>query len=143
LAYRPCTALPVFYSTSCEDWTAVQEDSSQWDFKAYTSPFCIKRTVMDFLKIPLSRKDFNTKENREQELFGEASKCRNKKQETRRNIKLNRKNWKGNLLILKMGARKTSPPPGSGLRRSLSPTPSCPRKIIKNWYFAKSDATHE
>ena len=70
---------------------------------------------MGFLKTPLSWKDYNTKENREQslipfllqtslslsyllhnlmskELFGEASKRRNIKQEEKR--KSNRKNWK-------------------------------------------------
>ena len=71
-----------------------------------------------FLKISLCRKDYNTKDNRDQylvpslqqislslsyllpnamskELFREASKSRNKKQEEKG--KLNRKNWKGNL----------------------------------------------
>ena len=43
-----------------------------------------------------------------QELFGEALKWRNKKQEARR--KLNRKNWKGNLLILEMVLALTPPP---------------------------------
>jgi len=38
----------VLYSTSCEDWTAV-EDSSQWGFRAYTSPFCIRGAVMTFI----------------------------------------------------------------------------------------------
>ena len=46
------------------------------------------------------------------ELFGEASKYRNKKQEARR--KLNWKNWKGNLLILQMGVWKTLPLPHWG-----------------------------
>jgi len=41
-----------------------------------------------------------------QELFGEASKPRNKKQEEK--IKLNRENWKGNILILDIGR---CPPP--------------------------------
>ena len=26
--YKPCTTIPVFYSTRCEDWTAM-EDTSQ------------------------------------------------------------------------------------------------------------------
>ena len=103
-----------FYSADFEDWTAV-EDSSWWGFKAFNSPFCYKIAVVDFLKIPLSQKDFNTKENREQsllpfllqtslslsyllhnlmsELFGEASKHRNNKQAEKKN----RKYWKGNL----------------------------------------------
>ena len=108
--------IPVFYSTSCEDWTAV-EDSSWWGFKAYNSPFCIRGAVMGFLKISLSRKDFKTKENREQSLipfllktflslsyllhylmskvlFGEASKHRNNKKRKKK-IKQKRK-WEGN-----------------------------------------------
>ena len=44
-----------------------------------------------------------------QELFGEALKWRNKKQEARR--KLNRKNWKWNLLILEMVLALTPPLP--------------------------------
>ena len=47
--YKPCTTIPVFNSTSCEDWTAV-EDSSWWGFKAYNSPFCIRGAVIGFLK---------------------------------------------------------------------------------------------
>jgi len=51
---------------------------------------------------------------------------RNKNKEEKR--KLNRKNWKGNLLILEMGAWKTFPPPptreGEGVKKSLSPP--CP-----------------
>jgi len=50
-----------------------------------------------------------------QELFGETSKCRKKKQEARRKKKMEQKNLKVNLLILEMGAWKTSPlPPGRG-----------------------------
>ena len=30
--YKPCTAIPVFYSTRCEDWTAM-EDTSQESFQ--------------------------------------------------------------------------------------------------------------
>ena len=96
-------------------------DSTWWGFKAFNSPFCISGVVMGFRKTPLSRKDFSTKESRKlllkslkpfllrtslilsyllhnsmsQDLFGEASKSRNKKQEEKR--KSNRKNWKGNL----------------------------------------------
>ena len=78
----------------------------------YNCPFCIRNVVMSFLKIPLIRKNYNIKENREQslipfllqaflslsqllhnsmskELFREASKHRNNKQEEKR--KLNRK----------------------------------------------------
>ena len=29
--YKPCTTIPVFYSTRCEDWTAM-EDTSQESF---------------------------------------------------------------------------------------------------------------
>jgi len=43
----------VFHLTSCEDWTAV-EDSFEWGFKAYNSPFSIRGSVMGFLKILLS-----------------------------------------------------------------------------------------
>ena len=57
-----------FYSTSCEDWTAV-DHSFSWGFKAYNSPFCIRGAVMGFLKIPLSWKDSNKKDNREQSLI--------------------------------------------------------------------------
>ena len=39
-----------FYSTSCEDWTAV-EDSSQESFKAQNSPFCIRGAVMGYVVI--------------------------------------------------------------------------------------------
>jgi len=46
------------------------------------------------------------------DFLGEASKCRNKKQEEKR--KLNWENWKGNLLILEMGAWKMFPPPSTG-----------------------------
>jgi len=35
---------------NCKDWTAV-EDSSQWGFRAYNSPYCI-RAVMGFLNAP-------------------------------------------------------------------------------------------
>ena len=88
------------------------EYSSLWGFKAYNQPFCLRGAVMGFLKIPLSLKDFNTKENNAQslkpfllqtflslsfllhnlmskDLFGEASKSRNNKQEDKR--KSNRK----------------------------------------------------
>jgi len=48
---------------------------------------------------------------------------RNKKQEEK--IKLNRKNWKENLMKLEMGAWQTQPPPiwggGRGWRQSLPP----------------------
>ena len=47
--------LQVFYffllDQNCEDWTAV-EDSSQWVFSAYNSPFCIRGAVMGFLNAP-------------------------------------------------------------------------------------------
>jgi len=66
--YKSCTRIPVFYSTSCEDWTAV-EDFSQYGFKAYNSPFCIRGAVMGFLKIPICQKDYISKENREQSLI--------------------------------------------------------------------------
>ena len=45
--YKPCTTIPVFYSTSCEDWTVV-EDFSQCGFRAYNSPFCISGAVIGF-----------------------------------------------------------------------------------------------
>ena len=41
-------------------------DSSLWCFEAYNSPFWISGADMGFLKIPLTRKDYNIKENREQ-----------------------------------------------------------------------------
>ena len=92
------------------------EDSTWSGFKAYNSPFCISGAVMGFLKIPLSRKDLNTKESRKlllkslkpfllrtslifsyllhnsmsQELFGEASKLRNKKKKENRTRKIGR-----------------------------------------------------
>ena len=44
------------------------------------------------------------------ELFGEASKCRNKKQEARRKKKIEHEKLEGNLLTLEMGAWKTPPP---------------------------------
>ena len=44
-----------FYSTSCEDWTTV-EDSSQWGLQADNSQFYIRGAVMGFLKIPLFKK---------------------------------------------------------------------------------------
>jgi len=46
------------------DWSIV-EDSTWCGFKASNSIFCISSTVMGSL-IPLSRKDFNKKENKEQ-----------------------------------------------------------------------------
>ena len=54
--------------TSYEDWTAL-EDSSQWDFKAYNTPFHIRGAVMSFLRFCYSLKDYNTKENSEQFLI--------------------------------------------------------------------------
>ena len=38
----------VYYSTSCEDWTAV-EDSFHCGFRAYNSPFYKRGEVMGFL----------------------------------------------------------------------------------------------
>ena len=46
------------------------------------------------------------------ELFGEASKCRNKKQEAKRKKEIYTGKI-GNLLILEMGTWKTFPPPAS------------------------------
>jgi len=40
------------------------------------------------------------------ELFGKALKCKNKKQETRRKNKLNRKKWKGKSLDSRDGCLK-------------------------------------
>jgi len=48
----PCTTIPVFYSTTCKkNWTAVK-DSSQWGFRAYNSPFCVRGGVMGLLNTP-------------------------------------------------------------------------------------------
>ena len=44
---KPYTTIPVVYSTNCEDWTVV-EDSSQWGFKPYNSPFCIRAALLGF-----------------------------------------------------------------------------------------------
>ena len=55
----------VFYSTSCEDWTAI-EDSSLESLRAYNSPFCIRGAVMDFLNPPYLGKSIIKKEHREQ-----------------------------------------------------------------------------
>ena len=50
--YKPCTMIPVFYSTRCEDWTAM-EDTSQQSFQGHNSPFCIWGAVMGkFLNSP-------------------------------------------------------------------------------------------
>jgi len=84
----------------------------------YNCPFFIRDVVMGFLKIPLSRKNYNANENREQslipfllqaflflfyllhnsmskELFGEASQRKNNKQEEKR--KSNVEKMEGNL----------------------------------------------
>ena len=45
VVYKPCTTIPVFYSTSSEDCTAV-EDFSQWGFKAYNSPSCLRKSLV-------------------------------------------------------------------------------------------------
>ena len=37
--YKPCTIIPVFYLTRCEDWTAI-EDSSQESFQARNIYIC-------------------------------------------------------------------------------------------------------
>jgi len=95
-------------------------------FKDHNSPFCIWGAVMGkFLNSP--GKQYEMKEHKEKspipfflqtslslsyllhnlmliELFGKASKCKNKKQEARRKNKLNRKKWKGNLYTVEMGA---------------------------------------
>ena len=60
--------IPIFYLTSCEDWTTV-EDSLRWGFKSYNSPFCTRGAFMGFLKVSLSRQDYNTKENRKLSLM--------------------------------------------------------------------------
>ena len=35
--YKPCTTIPVFYSTRCEDWTTM-EDTSQESFQGSQLP---------------------------------------------------------------------------------------------------------
>ena len=47
------------------DMVAEQKVQYYREIKAYNSPFCIRGADMGFLKIPLSRKDYNTKEKRE------------------------------------------------------------------------------
>ena len=61
------------------------------------------------------------------ELFGEASNCSNKKHEARKERKLNRKNWRGNLLILEMGAWKTFPLPTVKGGETITLPPPCPQ----------------
>jgi len=74
--------------------TAV-EDYSQRAFKAYNSPFCI-RGASSYLSPTCStarcQKNYFERP--------QSAETRNKKQEEKR--KLNRKNWKGNLLILEI-----------------------------------------
>jgi len=96
---------PDFLLAGCVDWSTV-EDFTWWGFKAYNSPFCISGSAMGSL-ILHSQNDFNNEVNREQslipfllqtflslsymlnnsmlqELFGEASKRRNNKQEKKK-----------------------------------------------------------
>ena len=121
--YKPCTMILVFYLASCVDWSTVK-DSTWWGFKASNSPFCKSRAAMSFPKFCFIWKDFNTLENRKQslipflllltslslsyllhksmlhELFGEASKRRNKKQEAKRKKKIEQEKLEGKSLII-------------------------------------------
>ena len=97
--------IPMFYSADCDDWKIPPDGALK---RLPTPHFCIRGAVMGFLKISLSRKDFKTKENREQSLipfllktflslsyllhylmskvlFGEASKHRNNKKKKKEN----------------------------------------------------------
>ena len=104
-------------------------------FKAFNSPFCISSAVMGFLRITLSWKDLNMKESREllpksiipfllqtffslsyllhnsmsQDLFGEASKRRNKKQEGGKKVEQEKLEGKS-LNIWDLGFEDAPPP---------------------------------
>ena len=61
------------------------------------------------------------------ELFGEASKCRNKKHEARR-----KKKMEGNPLILEMGVWKTFPPPTPHHQESIESIESIKVKKLRH-----------
>ena len=101
LAYKPWTTILFFYSTRCQELTAL-EDSSQESFRAQNPqkkynkkgqqsriPFLLKTSLyLSYLLHNLMSK----------ELFGKAIKCKNKKQEGRRKKKIEQKKVKGKSL---------------------------------------------
>jgi len=117
--YKPRTTIPVFYSTSCEDWTAM-EDSSQESFQGSQLPILVKGSSYGSSLIPLTGKQYKRNTGRnplypssykppylsptcsttqcQTKLFGKALKCKNKKQEARGKKKFEQKKVEGKSL---------------------------------------------
>ena len=147
----PCTKITVFYSTSCEDWTAV-EDSSHWGFKVCNSPFCIRGAVMGFGKserlahegygLPPTNLSISLLPSPQldvKRIIWRALKCRNKKQEVRRKKQIEQVKLDGKSLDIRDGDLVNVPPfparEGQG-GRFLPPPSSCPQESRRNWCFS-------
>ena len=144
----PCTKITVFNSTSCEDWTPV-EDSSHWGFKVCNSPFCIRGAVTGFGKserlanegyglpptnllislLPAPQLDVKR-------IIWRALKCRNKKQEVRRKKQIEQVKLEGKSLDIRDWKMFTPSLPGRGRGWDSCPPPSsCPQESRRNWCF--------
>ena len=71
------------------------------------------------------------------ELFRDASKCKNKKQEVRRKNKSEQKKLEGKSLDIRDGGHDIHPPywEGGGGETIALPPPPHPQENIRNWSF--------